>query len=95
MADEIRFDWNQANIGHIARHGITPEEAEQVFANDPIELGSQFVRGEERFQVVGFTTNGRWLCVITTERGENIRVVTAYDAGNWQIESYLRSKGNV
>jgi uncharacterized DUF497 family protein len=80
---------------HIARHGVTPEEVQEVFANGPTEFGSRFVDGEERFQLVGFTISGRWLCVITTERGENVRVVTAYDADNRQIELYLRSKGGL
>lgn len=82
-------------MGHISRHGVTPEEAQEVFANGPTEFGSRFVDGEERFQIVGFTNSGRWLCVITTERGENVRVVTAYDADNRQIELYLRSKGSL
>jgi len=72
VVDEISFDWDEANMGHIARHGVTPEEAQEVFANGPTEFGSRFVDGEERFQIVGFTNSGRWLCVITTERGENV-----------------------
>ena len=27
---EIEFDWDEANIGHVARHRVLPEEAEQV-----------------------------------------------------------------
>jgi len=27
---EIEFDWDEANIGHVARHSVLPEEAEQV-----------------------------------------------------------------
>lgn len=27
---EIEFDWDEANIGHLARHKVLPEEAEQV-----------------------------------------------------------------
>ena len=27
---EIEFDWDKANIGHVARHSVPPEEAEQV-----------------------------------------------------------------
>jgi uncharacterized DUF497 family protein len=94
VADEIKFEWDAANVEHIARHDVTPQEAQEVFANDPTELGSRFVDGEARFQLVGFSNSGRWLCVIITEREENIRVVTAYDAENRQIETYLRSKGN-
>ena len=76
-------------------HDVTMEEVQQVFANEPTEVSSRFVDGEERFQIIGFTNTGRWLCIITTERGENIRVVTAYDAENRQIEMYLRGKGGL
>jgi uncharacterized protein len=45
---EIEFDWDEANIGHVARHGVHPEEAEQVILNDPVDLGMEIVEGEER-----------------------------------------------
>jgi hypothetical protein len=31
---EIEFDWDEANIGHLARHSVLPGEAEQVILND-------------------------------------------------------------
>jgi hypothetical protein len=37
-ADGIEFDWDEANMRHIARHGVTPEEAEEAVTNDPLEL---------------------------------------------------------
>jgi hypothetical protein len=30
--EEIQFDWNIANIDHIGRHGVTPNDVSQVFA---------------------------------------------------------------
>ena len=44
----MAFDWDHANINHIARHGITSEEAEQVVLNDPMDLPMQLRDGEER-----------------------------------------------
>ncbi len=92
MADEIGFDWNEANIGHIARHKVTPEEAEQVLTNDPLELEPQLVDDEMRFPSVGITDRGRWLFVVATVRDEKIRIATAYDAPKYLIELYLRSR---
>ncbi len=34
MGPEIEFDWDEANIGHLARHSVLPEEAEQFIRND-------------------------------------------------------------
>ena len=43
-----KFDWDNQNTGHIARHGVTPEEVEQAFANDPlVVLAVQQRSGEE------------------------------------------------
>ena len=39
--DEIEFDWDEANIGHVARHKVLPDEAEQVIVNVPLDLGSE------------------------------------------------------
>jgi len=38
LAGEIKFDWDDSNIKHLARHNVKPEEAEQVIASDFIEL---------------------------------------------------------
>ena len=35
MAGGAKFDWDDANTGHIARHGVTPQEVEQALANSP------------------------------------------------------------
>lgn len=42
------YDWDELNIGHIALHGITPGEAEQVIGNEPLDLEVQFRNGEKR-----------------------------------------------
>jgi uncharacterized DUF497 family protein len=74
------FDWDDENRAHIARHGISPEEAEQVLANDPLDGGVQDYEGEDRFVEIGMTDAMRLLVVITTARGELTRVVTAFPA---------------
>ncbi len=63
---EIEFDWDEANIGHVDRHGVLPEEAEQVILNGPVDLGLEIVAGEERFLSLGATGGGRVLLVVTT-----------------------------
>jgi|HubBroStandDraft_1064217.scaffolds.fasta_scaffold239164_2 hypothetical protein len=52
---EIEFDWDEANIGHVARHSVLPEEAEKVILNDPVDLGMEIVEGEERYLNLGAT----------------------------------------
>ena len=95
MNGAAQFDWDANNIRHIARHGITPEEAEQVLANDPLELGSRIEAGEERFGNLGLTNSGRWLIVVTTLRNDKVRVVTAYSASKGLVDRHLKEKGEI
>ena len=71
----MNFDWDGANKDHIAAHGVTPQEVEEVFANDPMDLKFQVVNGEDRYASVGHTRVMRILLVIWTLRGEAIRPV--------------------
>ena len=86
------FDWNEANISHIAEHGISPSEAEQVVLNNPLDLQFQLRNGEERIAQVGETDAGRILVVITTMRDDLIRVVTAFPAKERIRNVYLAQK---
>jgi uncharacterized protein len=89
----LEFDWDEGNIRQIARHELNPEEAEQAIRNDPLDLGSQTVDGEERFLSLGLTDRGRLLVVATTMRNLQVRVVTAYAAGRKLALLYAKEKG--
>ncbi len=52
------FDWDSANTNHIARHGVTPEEAEQVVLNEPLDIEVVLRNGEQRIVQVGETDAG-------------------------------------
>ena len=94
MADELRFEWDAANVSHIARHQVTPEEAEQALLNEPFDLGYEIVDGEERWTSIGHTDSLRVLLLVWTLRGEDVvRVVTAREAAKTDRRVYLREKG--
>lgn len=80
MADALLFDWDQNNTKHIARHGLTPAEAEEVIGGRPIVLEAQFRNGERRVLCAGPTRNGRAIAVVYTVRAGRVRVVTAFPA---------------
>ena len=89
----VAFDWDEHNIGHIAEHDVTPEEAEQVLLGDPLEVDFDPDRnGEERCTYLGETAQGRILTVIMALRGEKMRVVTAFDAVSRDKLLYLETK---
>jgi len=76
----IQFEWDDDNVEHIARHGITPEEAEQVVRGNPLLVEAQYRSGEQRTLCAGSTAGGKRVAVVYTMRGGRIRVVTAFVA---------------
>ena len=84
--DDALFDWDDANILHVAEHNVAPEEAEEVILGEPLDIGIEVVDGEERSSHVGETNEGRILRVVITFRGERMRMVTAFEPGKqWKI----------
>ena len=88
----LGFDWNDGNAEHIAKHGVTPIEVEEVIANDPFDLGTQIRSGEERLAQVGETNTGRVLFVVSTMRQELIRIVTAHPADRFIRKWYAQQR---
>ena len=94
MADELRFEWDATNVSHIARHKVTPEEAEQALLNDPFDLGYEIADGEERWTSIGHADNLRVLVLVwALGEGEAVRVITAREAAKTSRRAYLREKG--
>ena len=89
---EFEFDWDEANIGHVARHSVLPEEAEQVILNDPVDLRIEVVEGDDRYLSLGATVQGRVLLVVTTRRQDRVRVVTAFEPIKRLIQFYYQER---
>jgi uncharacterized DUF497 family protein len=85
----VVFDWDENNLRKIRAHRIDAAEVEQALSNDPIPIYEQDVQGELRYVYYGETDSGRLLAVVIIERGERIRVVTAYDLDAGQKRDYF------
>lgn len=85
------FDWDEANVGHVVRHGVEPWEAEEAVL-DPyrIAFSTRKTLGERRFALVGATESGRMLFVVYTQRGAKVRPITARDADDGEKHRYRR-----
>jgi uncharacterized DUF497 family protein len=69
--------WDDRNEAHIARHGVTIEEVEDVCCGH--SLGVRIRQG--RYRIMGQTSAGRYLTVILAyQRGREFYVATARDA---------------
>ena len=87
----MEFDWDEANEEHIARHGVTPEEAEEAFFDVSRTRADVYsTETERRRGLLGRTEDGRLLFVIYTLRGGAIRVITARDASSQHRRLYAR-----
>jgi len=84
--------WIDESIEHIARHGIKPEEVEEVCFN---EDNAPFIRSgrENLHYVFGKTYSGRFLFVVVRfiRQGE-IKIITARDMNTWE-KNYFKKRG--
>ncbi len=87
------FDWDEDNIRHIARHDVTPEEAEEALTIAPLDAVQQYYEGEERFLYLGVTAALRILIVVVTWRSDQLRVITARSASPAQRDLYWLERG--
>lgn len=93
VADEIKFDWDESNLNHLARHNVSREEAEQVILNGFVEIDYQVVSTEERALVIGLTNAARFLTLLWTERSGAVRPITAWDSTREEEAQYWIVKG--
>ena len=87
----LLFEWDpQKAKTNKQKHGVTFDEASSVFADtlsltihDPLHS-----RDEERFIIIGVSCKNRILTVVHTERGDNIRIISARKATKKEILYY-------
>jgi hypothetical protein len=89
LPGEIEFEWDDGNMGHLAVHGVTPGEFEQVVNNEPLDLDYDSIDGEDRYRAVGLTSGGRLLTVVFTIRGGKVRGITSFPATAADKKAFL------
>ncbi len=89
----IGFDWDEANaIKNWERHHVTPEEAEDIFFQQPLVVRSDVGHStkEKRYYALGETSRGRQLFAAFTIRRKMIRVISVRDMNRNEKEIYKR-----
>ncbi len=85
------FEWDQGNIDKsYQKHGITPNEAEEVFLDEDILLleDIKHSKQEERFKAIGKITKGKMLLLVFTIRRNRIRIISARVANKKERRLY-------
>ena len=85
--DIQEFLWSESNVGHIERHGVSPDEVEEAFFYDEnkkiIEDENHSFEDETRFIVLAkVPSTGRLLKFVFSIEGKFLRIVTAYQCTN-------------
>jgi uncharacterized DUF497 family protein len=90
----LNFEWDREKAkSNLGKHGISFEEASTVFGDpgsltipDPVHSGM-----ENRFVTLGSSHRGQLLVVVHTERGDNIRIISARVASRRERRNYEES----
>ena len=85
----FEWDFKKAKT-NIEKHGVSFEEASTAF-RDPLSLTIDdplHSRDEERWVLIGMSYNNHLLVIVHTERGNNIRIISARKATKKERKYY-------
>ena len=95
----MRFEWDpQKNVANQAKHGVSFEEASELFSSDSDYLevyDAEHSFDEDRFIAIGTTSAGVLVVAYTERREDVIRIVSARratKAERMRLEDYWRGK---
>ena len=87
----MNFEWESEKAAeNLERHGIAFEEAATAFG-DPLSItigDPDHSEAEDRFILLGMTFRGRLVVVVHTDRGENVRLISARIPTRRERQSY-------
>ena len=84
---EFRWDENKAAI-NVQKHGIAFEEAAEVFFDPFHQTGDASTDEEQRDFVLGYSLSQRVLLVVSIERDERTRLISARRATQHERKLY-------
>lgn len=90
----LSFEWDEKKAkSNAKKHGVTFDEASTVFGDarsltipDPVHS-----EVEDRFVTMGSSYRGKLVVVVHTERGDNIRIISARPANRRERKAYEES----
>jgi uncharacterized protein len=87
------FEWDEGNANkNWERHQVSPEEAEEVFFNEPLVVRSdvRHSKRENRYYALGHTGIGRYLFLAFTVRSSRLRVISVRDMNRKERDAYAK-----
>jgi len=87
----LTFEWDARKArSNLAKHGVGFEEASTIFG-DQLSLtipDPEHSKMEDRLVTMGSAFTGKLLVVVHTDRGDNIRIISARRASRRERKSY-------
>ena len=91
----LSFEWDENKARtNLAKHGVSFEESSTVFG-DPMSIAipdPAHSQAEDRWIILGHSLRGRLLVVVHTERGDNLRIISARPASRRERKQYEESQ---
>jgi len=87
------FQWDKGNVHKsYQRHGITPNEAEEAFLDEKAIILRDIKHSltEERYLLIGKTSEEKLLLVVFTFRRKKIRIISARKANRKEKNRYAQ-----
>jgi uncharacterized DUF497 family protein len=86
----VLFEWDENKAqANIQKHGVTFEEAAEVFFDPFYQTGDASVdESEERDFIIGYTFSQRLLLAVYTERDDRTRIISARPATRAERKVY-------
>jgi hypothetical protein len=87
----VKFEWDPRKAAaNLRKHAVTFDEAMTVFSDwESVTIPDpDHSEGEVRYLILGRSSRGRLLVVSHTERGENIRIISARGADARERRNY-------
>ncbi|MXX38945.1 MAG: BrnT family toxin [Gemmatimonadetes bacterium] len=86
---DIRFQWDEDKAqSNVQKHGITFEEAAEVFFDPFRQTGDASTDNEQRDFILGYSSRQRILWVVYVERDKWTRIISARRATRHERKSY-------
>lgn len=89
----MKFEWDKQKAkSNLSKHGISFEEAQTVF-DDPLYVDfydPDHSEDEDRYIIVGESSNSRVLLVSYTERDDKIRLISARQVTKQELIAYQK-----
>jgi uncharacterized DUF497 family protein len=83
------FEWDETKTKeNKSKHGISFADTFAVFEDPSAVTLEDFRRGEQRYVTIGMDAFGRILVVVYTWREDNIRIISARKAVQYEVRQY-------